>query len=368
MSDIHDRLDHVENQLRDLFEKIDGDAEKAADAPKPAPKKPPQKTPKKAGPLMQGITMQNGYRLDFIEFMKANLIEPRPNAFDKIYEWARGNEANRKGMRGCRCMQNFLRSLDSSFAWVDMLIKQRAGGDAVAVSILNKEKSAKCVGHDQHQVVRVEEKYGVVLNRWRKALGMTLSESGYPCPALVSDRQEKEKVKEKEQQKKERIDPPMPKGIEKAAIIKAVGKGIRKVPHNQVVDALQDAGLGQLRPVFLDKDYYALPLETWAEIIEWSDVDRIKYVAEKRDCDNFAVAFAGQVGLRFAVNGVGIVVDFSGKHAYNCLLVTGDKDGDGVDDLSVVLLEPQSDRMPQVGDTMSGHEAYKAESGFILFA
>ena len=130
-----------------------------------------------------------------------------------------------------------------------------------------------------------------------------------------------------------------------------------------VFEALRTAGLGQLQPYLLDSEFTALPMEVWQEVLDWSDVDRVQYVAQTRDCDNFAIALAGQIGLRLKVNGCGVVVDYSGRHAYSVLLVAA-PDGS----VSAALLEPQSDRIVMVGDKMSGHEAYAANQGWILFA
>ena len=96
-------------------------------------------------------------------------------------------------------------------------------------------------------------------------------------------------------------------------------------------------------------------------ILEWSDVDKFEYRPESRDCDNFAIALTGQLGHRLGANGVGLIVDGSGNHAYACLLVS-DPDGG----IRVTLVEPQSDGTVRLGDRLGGHEAYKAEEGFIL--
>ena len=136
----------------------------------------------------------------------------------------------------------------------------------------------------------------------------------------------------------------------------------RSFSAEQVAGALTESPLRRMQILLLDREYTALPLKVWERILEWSDVDRIDYVSEKRDCDNFAIALSGQVGLRLAVNGIGLVVDYSGGHAYNCILV---REGN---DLTLRIVEPQTDRMPAVGSCLSGHEAYKADYGFVMFA
>ena len=134
--------------------------------------------------------------------------------------------------------------------------------------------------------------------------------------------------------------------------------------RGDVAAALGRSPLARLRPfIYGDGTLSSLPRDVWMAILEWSDVDRVQYVTNARTCSNFALALAGQISLRCGVDGCGVVADFSGGHAYNCLLVHDDAGA-----LSVLLVEPQSDRIPEVGDTLSGHEAYRAESGYVLFA
>lgn len=139
----------------------------------------------------------------------------------------------------------------------------------------------------------------------------------------------------------------------------------RKLHQRQeVIEALRRSDLKRLQPVvYGDGSLTSLPMDVWQEILKWSDIDRIRYVRDQRTCSNFALGLAGQVAMRCGVDGCGAVVDFSGGHAYCCLLV---QDGQG--GIRIALVEPQSDRTPTIGDRLSGHEAYKAERGFVLFA
>ena len=102
----------------------------------------------------------------------------------------------------------------------------------------------------------------------------------------------------------------------------------------------------------LDVRYLLCDEKDMQAIIDWDWTDNKKYVSEKYDCDNFAFSFKAMVDRRFGLNNVGLVIDLSGKHAYNIIVF---KDG------SVKLFEPQSDRWPTVGTGM-----HKFEKGFIL--
>ena len=57
---------------------------------------------------------------------------------------------------------------------------------------------------------------------------------------------------------------------------------------------------------------------------------------------------------RFHLNNVGLVVDYSGGHAYNCVVFS---------DGTAELFEPQGDRFPVMNKTRG---LYRCESGFIV--
>ena len=135
-------------------------------------------------------------------------------------------------------------------------------------------------------------------------------------------------------------------------------------PRGEVIDALRHSDLARLQPIIYgDGSLTSLPRDVWMEILSWSDIDRVQYVRNQRTCSNFALGLAGQIAMRCGVDGCGAVVDFSGGHAYCCLLVH-----DSMGQLNILLVEPQTDRLPQVGDHLSGNESYKAERGIVLFA
>lgn len=131
-----------------------------------------------------------------------------------------------------------------------------------------------------------------------------------------------------------------------------------------IYEALQRSDLKRLQFVaYGDGTLTSLPLETWEKVLDWSDIDRVRYVVDQRTCSNFAQGLAGQVALRCGVDGCGVVVDFSGGHAY-CALLVHDKRGR----VYILIVEPQTDGRPKVGTKLSGNEAYRAERGYVLFA
>ena len=122
--------------------------------------------------------------------------------------------------------------------------------------------------------------------------------------------------------------------------------------------ALKASSLGKLQGVPIDEIYWGVPLETWQLILDYTGVDKRKYVKDVFDCDNFAILFAGTVADKFSINGAGIVIDFSGRHAYSCILVVTD-DGRPV----FATIEPQNDRF-----VINPTGQYDAEWGFIVLA
>ena len=142
----------------------------------------------------------------------------------------------------------------------------------------------------------------------------------------------------------------------------AVREGRRVVGWKELEAAFEASPLSKLQCICLDSKYIALPLETWRLVLRWSNIDRFRYKADKRDCDNFAAALHGTVPIRFKVNTAAYVLDFSGRHAYNAVAVA-EPEGR----LSIAVVEPQTDELVSVGDEKSEHEAYLATKGFVLW-
>ena len=141
--------------------------------------------------------------------------------------------------------------------------------------------------------------------------------------------------------------------------LKDVRKFVRKtkqtVSHTAVAQAHDASGLRTLQFVPLDTSYVALPAETWELFLQYSGVDRIQYKSDTMDCDDFAQILAGECKRKLRVNGIGLVVDFSGGHAYNALLAYKGSE------LSLLTIEPQNDKI-----IINQSGMYAAQQGFLL--
>lgn len=133
------------------------------------------------------------------------------------------------------------------------------------------------------------------------------------------------------------------------------------VTPNEIIIAIKSAGLIKLKQYFLDPDYVALPLEVWIDFLAWSRVDRAKYLVSRYDCENSSLHLVSEASHRLRVNGMGLVLDTSGRHAYTAILC---KDGPD-EDLYVKCVEPQTDQIVEVGESHSETECYAAQEGMI---
>ena len=130
-----------------------------------------------------------------------------------------------------------------------------------------------------------------------------------------------------------------------------------EVPVAEVMAAWRESPAAALRMCsWFDGTFRALPGEVWLRVLTASHVDRDAYVAEWYDCGDFAMAAKVDIARRWGVNGVVVVIDHSGRHAYTALLVVA---SDGR--LSWLFVEPQTDAVVTLG---AGQ--YAAREGFAL--
>ena len=74
----------------------------------------------------------------------------------------------------------------------------------------------------------------------------------------------------------------------------------------------------------VDDEYRALKLEDWIKVMKNTDTSSFQYTPHFFDCNSFACAYKAEVS-RLLVNGCGLVLDFSARHAFNLALIAGKK-------------------------------------------
>ena len=132
----------------------------------------------------------------------------------------------------------------------------------------------------------------------------------------------------------------------------------RPVPAETLQQALQAAGC-RLTLYTLDQQCWAVTDEILDEWLSTDDTDAEAYVAEAWDCDNFATALCARASSTLG-NCCGVVVDFSGRHAYNAFAVVRMHG-----QIAVRFVEPQNDSTVDLGDRIGEAEAYIGEAGYI---
>ena len=120
----------------------------------------------------------------------------------------------------------------------------------------------------------------------------------------------------------------------------------------------------KLKLRMLDSEYLALSESDWAKLALETRTAQHDWKPETRDCDDFAFAFRGLAPLNYAINGVGMVIDISGKHAYNVVVVYVEND-DGTAEFDIKVIEPQDDMFVLHKDL--GKPPYTMESGEATF-
>ena len=115
-----------------------------------------------------------------------------------------------------------------------------------------------------------------------------------------------------------------------------------------------------MRRVCLDNRYYCLTGPDWDALIKAVGPEHRKYAVDKFDCDAFSRVWYGRVAEDYEINGMGIVIDWSGQHSYNLLLVSdGEKPATR---LTCRLFEPQN-----LSEPKRGAEPYLLKSGILFF-
>ena len=132
----------------------------------------------------------------------------------------------------------------------------------------------------------------------------------------------------------------------------------RALPGRKIAFGLKPNPHCDVQVLIVDDYYTALTREHWDAVMKAAKGPTgHKYIPNRYDCDNFGVQFAGWVGHEYSIS-MGVIIDGSGRHAYNCVL-EAQPDGS----VNVDWLEPQTDRIVRLG---SNHHIMKTADWILL--
>lgn len=118
-----------------------------------------------------------------------------------------------------------------------------------------------------------------------------------------------------------------------------------EVPANTVRSVFQEnTNWSHIQLLLIDSKYHALSTDNWQKVLNTSNTKAEKYLTNYYDCNHFAFLFKAEVGL-LLVNSVGLVLNFSGHHAFNSVLIC-----DTPGQYEFKFIEPQADRFIQLKD------------------
>lgn len=110
---------------------------------------------------------------------------------------------------------------------------------------------------------------------------------------------------------------------------------------------------GNVKRLVLDNKYLVCEKKVFQDWVQWDWSDEKTYLVDKYDCENFAFSFKARTDRKFGLNNVGLVIDYSGGHAYNVVMFS---------DSPPELYEPQSDSWIKKGQG----KPYRLARGYIL--
>ena len=117
--------------------------------------------------------------------------------------------------------------------------------------------------------------------------------------------------------------------------------------------AIPNFGTKVIRPLALDSKYYTVTAVEFEHMKRIDLVDKAIYLANRFDCDDFAITSKSMMALLFGINSIGLVIDNVGHHAYNVVIFS-----DGY----VKFYEPQTDEEIDIVT----HSKYNLKEGLII--
>ncbi len=122
------------------------------------------------------------------------------------------------------------------------------------------------------------------------------------------------------------------------------------VSTNEVWKVIQPLNLKMMYPGLLDSQYYYTTAKDWAEVLDYIffKFDMPSYLADRQDCDDFAILLKGLVDSFFGLNYFAVVIGTApgGGHAWNMFMTES----------GLLQFEPQNGNSLELGE-----KGYKPE-------
>jgi hypothetical protein len=116
-----------------------------------------------------------------------------------------------------------------------------------------------------------------------------------------------------------------------------------------------------INPWLWDSKFYTFKLDDWKKVVTNDFNDKLKYLSERFDCDNFAKLFSSIINIVFGVNTCGVALgaiidkeskEETGYHAYNAIPL----------DNTLYIFEPQGNTFkPASKETDMGWSIYRTD-------
>jgi len=118
-----------------------------------------------------------------------------------------------------------------------------------------------------------------------------------------------------------------------------------------------------------DNKYYYTSVDAFKQIMNTDTINRMKWIADYHDCDNFATEFSAYIDIFFQLNSVGIaigeVLDKQGKvigyHAWNCVILQEN------DKPELYYYEPQADILKKADSCIVDMDWARYSANLIIF-
>ena len=157
--------------------------------------------------------------------------------------------------------------------------------------------------------------------------------------------------------------PMWPSAPEKRLLDKALSVNTHTVPNGFIIRALREVLGSKVHIRTMDQVYATCKTSLFKELLAADQIDQRTYIAEKFDCNKFAMLVKVGFDEKTGLDAMGVVLDDTDSHATNVFAAMKDSSDkiDSPDDLDLFFFEPQSDKRYTPGD-----EGYSLERGLIL--